>query len=287
MIIIKTKGGLGNQMFQYAFGRVLSLKLGTELALDTHQTTNIAGLKKDIERPFELDKFNIAAHIATPSEIGAMRNPLRLYLNKIWRKLTRHDYYKFNPSSLNAKDGTYFEGYWWQSEKYFKSIRDTLLKELTLKNPHGAEGEKIAQMIQQSPVSVSIHIRRGDYATDPATTRHHGLTTPEYYKYAIDRITQIAPTSHFFIFSDDIEYAKKALTISSPHHFVSGSSIPAHEELILMSRCTHHIIANSSFSWWSAWLGTAPDKIVIAPNEWLADSSINTSDICPESWIRI
>jgi hypothetical protein len=285
MIIINLKGGLGNQMFQYAFGRSLTLRHHTRLALDITKSS-IKGLKKDIDRPFLLDHFNIQADIATDEEVRKTRQPLYLYLSKMWRKLTHYNYFKFDPSFLSIKTG-YIEGFWWQSEKYFSGIRDILLKEFTLKNGLEAEAEKIAEKIRLSENSVSLHVRRGDFVHDPSTLAHHGLMDIMYYKEAVRIISEKTNSPAFYIFSDDIEWAKEHLSFLSPSIFVSGNTLSSPEELTLMSLCRHHIIANSSFSWWGAWLGTASDKIVIAPKRWLVNPAIDVSDVYPPSWITI
>ena len=184
-------------------------------------------------------------------------------------------------------DNTYFEGFWWQSELYFKNIRDILLKEFTLRNDFGVEAKRIARDIDYNKYSVSVHIRRGDYVSDSTTLAHHGFLGGEYYKEAIDLMNKKTIRPSFYVFSDDIEWVKTNLSFSYPVLFVSDENIPTHEELILMSLCTHHIIANSSFSWWGAWLGRNSEKIVIAPKRWISDETVDTSDIYPDSWIKI
>jgi len=287
MIIIKLKGGLGNQMFQYAFGRKLSLKLNTELALDIDEDTELKGLKQDIVRPFLLNRFNIKAKIATSKEITKIRKPFRLYLAKLLRKLKNYNYYKFDPQTFNIKDNSYLEGHWWQSEQYFKDIRSQIIEDFTLSKDLSTDSEKIAESIRQTQSSVSLHIRRGDYANDPTTLAYHGLASIEYYKKAIDMIQEKKDHPVFYIFSDDIEWVKENFPLPSLSQIVSDKNIPEYEELALMSLCKDHIIANSSFSWWGAWLGQDKDKLVIAPSQWITDKTIDTSDIYPPEWIRV
>jgi hypothetical protein len=287
MIIIKSKGGLGNQMFQYAFGRALSLKRNTDLALDIAEETTLKGIKRDTNRAYTLYHFDIKARIAAPEDIRTSRKPLSLYLSKVWRKISKYNYYAFNPRLLEKKDGAYFEGFWWQSEKYFKDIRQTLLQDFTLKEGLGTEAEKVAESIRHTESPVALHVRRGDYANDPATLAVHGLAPREYYREALQLITEKSPHPVFYVFSDDIEWAKENLSFPYPVLFVSEKNIPDYEELVLMSLCKHHIIANSSFSWWGAWLGTDPEQVVIAPKQWIADPSLNTEDLYPEGWIKI
>ena len=287
MIIIKLKGGLGNQMFQYSFGHKLALKLNAELALDIDEDTELKGLKQDIVRPFLLNRFNIKATIATPEEITRIRSPFKLYLEKLFRKLKNYNYYKFDPQTLNIKDNSYLEGHWWQSEKYFKDIRQQILGDFTLSKDLSTDSEKIAESIKLTQSPVSLHIRRGDYANDPTTLAYHGLAPIEYYKKAISVIQEKRDHPIFYIFSDDIEWVKENFPLPALSQIVSDKNIPEYEELALMTLCKDHIIANSSFSWWGAWLGQDKNKIVIAPSQWITDKDIDTNDIYPEEWIRI
>lgn len=286
MVIIKTKGGLGNQMFQYAFGRALSVHQNTEFALDINVRSNVKGIKTDINRPFLLDHFNIAAKIASRDEVSRLRSPFFLYLAKLWRKMTDYNYYHFDPSFLAKKGNRYFEGFWWQSEQYFKDIRPTLLQDFTLKNGFGTDAKKIAEAIRRTESPISVHARRGDYVKDPATHAHHGLATLDYYQEAVKTMCEKIPHPVFFVFSDDIEWAEQHLSFPFSAFFVSGRGISIPEELMLMSLCKHHIIANSSFSWWGAWLGTDPEKVIIAPKKWISDKTVNTKDIYPPTWIQ-
>ena len=290
MIIIKLKGGLGNQMFQYAFGRKLSLKLNTPLYLDINEDTETKGLKQDIVRPFLLNRFNIKASIATLEETTLIRKPLKIYFTKLFKKLTKYNHYKFDPKVLSIKDNTYLEGYWFQSEKYFSNVRTQLLEDFTLSQNLSTEAEKIAESIRQAQSSVSVHIRRGDYANDPVTLAYHGLAPIEYYKQAIKLLQEKRDHPVFYIFSDDIEWVKQNFPLPPLSQIVSdknSGNLAEYEELALMSLCKDHIIANSSFSWWGAWLGQDKNKMVIAPKQWIADKTVDTNDIYPKEWIRV
>ena len=136
--------------------------------------------------------------------------------------------------------------------------------------------------------SVSIHVRRGDYLTNPVTFQTHGLCDIDYYKKAIDEILDLVDKPHFFIFSDDQSWAKSNIIFGAPTDYVMhNNSLKNYEDLRLMSYCRHHIIANSSFSWWGAWLGNNPEKIVIAPKKWFNDPKIDTTDLIPDTWLRL
>jgi len=293
MIIVKLMGGLGNQMFQYAAARRLSNVNNVPLKFDLdwfedHST--------DIKREYELNIFNIQAEIATPDEIGNLKEPAGKppLFSRIKKKLQlnhkqthiRQKHYHFDPDILKLGSNIYFEGYW-QSEKYFKDINDIIRKEFTLKPEPDRLNRKMADSIRSSD-SISLHVRRGDYISNEITNKYHGTCSPEYYNNTIEIITSKVKTPHFFVFSDEPEWTKENLDIKYPATYIDHNGPEnAYEDLRLMSLCKHHIIANSSFSWWGAWLNPSPDKIVIAPSKWFSDSSINTNDLIPGNWIRI
>lgn len=237
MIIVKLKGGLGNQMFQYAFGKKISIDRKTNLKFDKTFLENTIWQKLTgvTVRAYELGEFNVKAQFS-----------------KFWQR------------------NNYFDGYW-QNEKYFKKIKPILLKDFTLRNKSD-KFLKFKKMISNTN-SVSIHIRRGDYVERKVTKDYHGVLGFDYYFKAFELIGKKTKHPRFFIFSDDP-------TISSFSGLTDG------EELILMSKCKHNIIANSSFSWWGAWLNKNPSKIVIAPKKWFGVGVKNTVAL-PKEWIRI
>ncbi len=259
---VSIKAGLGNQLFQYTYGRSLELS-GKRVVFDISffHGNSAPG---DTKRAFALDKFNIKTQ-------APMETSTHMWCG-IYKKIRR-------------LFGMHVDEYY-QVETYANRIETHIQKEFTLKQPLSLEGKQILLNIQKSQ-SVSIHIRRGDYVTDPKTHAYHGVCSPEYYVNAIKHITEVVGESpHFFIFTDDIIWAKKHLNLENVT-FVSGNGLPDYEELMLMSACKHNIIANSSFSWWGAWLNKNTKKIVIAPKEWFAHRQKNDTDIVPSSWIRI
>jgi len=136
--------------------------------------------------------------------------------------------------------------------------------------------------------SISLHIRRGDYVSNVYTNSVHGTCSLDYYQQAVTLLESKLNNPHFFIFSDDLAWAKEHLSFIENVTFVElDVNIPDHDEMFLMSQCLHHIIANSSFSWWGAWLNKNLDKIVIAPKRWFIDETYNTSDLIPDAWIRL
>jgi hypothetical protein len=290
MIITKLKGGLGNQMFQYATGRFLALQNRTDLALDHkgyEKTKN-----SDTPREFELDKFNLQYKKINSSEIHKIKNPSgqvsRIH-RAIKQKIFSIKHLDYSEHFLNQKinKDIYLNGFF-QSEKNFLPIRDVLLKEFTLKEEFQSElSKKISGQISAEINSVSIHIRRGDYASDQKTKNYHGTCSLSYYEKAISLIKEKIDNPYFYIFSDDVEWVKNNLELDCPHKIISGNNLLIQEELILMSHCKHNIIANSSFSWWGAWLNQNNDKIIIAPTPWVNKKPNPHPNILPESWITL
>jgi len=285
MIIVKLQGGLGNQLFQYAAGRNLAIKNNTTLKLDIHSYQN------NPDRSYGLDIFNIDEHFATDAEISNLN---KAGLNKLVEKLKPfaskttiiEDNHDFNKDVLELSGNKYLIGYW-QSEKYFKSIENLIRQEITLKDKLSENYSDMAIEIK-STNSISLHVRRGDYMANPKFSKIFQILDLDYYKKAIDLITEQIADPSFYVYSDDLPWAKDNLPIPHPHVFVNpDKKLKDGEELMLMSLCKHNIIANSSFSWWVAWLNQNPEKIVIAPKKWSNDNSTNTFDLLPNNWIKI
>ena len=300
IIISRISGGLGNQLFQYAVARSIAENNGAQTVLDTSWFINN---KNDTKRDFLLPFFNISAREMKKEDEKNINLPDTInntFYNKIKRKIFRilenlkpldkkkfiiEPSFNFHPEILKIRNSCYLSGVW-QSEKYFKEIEDIIRKEFTLKNkPAKKTGEWIEKI--ENANSVSLHIRRGDYVENQKTNQFHGTCDLGYYEKAIKIISEKIKNPEFFIFSDDINWAKDNLKINFPTYFVSDKDIPDYEELIVMSKCKHDIIANSSFSWWGAWLNQNKDKIVIAPKNWFKAKHLDTKDLIPESWLTI
>ncbi|PIT89084.1 MAG: alpha-1,2-fucosyltransferase [Candidatus Levybacteria bacterium CG10_big_fil_rev_8_21_14_0_10_36_7] len=290
-IITKLQGGLGNQMFQYAIGRHLALKNNANLKLD------ISYYESEKMRKYGLDVFNITENFATPEEISWF-NKFKRRGGKIWvlynkifannKIYVQPKHFHFDPEVLTLKHPLYLNGDW-VTEKYFKDIEDTIRKEFTVKNELTGKDKEIAKIITNTN-SIGIHIRRADYITDTATTDYHGVCSMEYYDKAVKFIAQKIDNPHFFIFSDDHEWMEQNMNLDFPVTYVSHNTIDkGYADLRLLSMCQHQIIANSTFSWWGAWLNTNPNKIVLAPKKWFnkVKSNVNTKDVIPESWIKL
>lgn len=286
MIIVNLKGGIGNQMFQYALGKKLALKNNDtlKLAIDTLQKARSVG---DMHRPYSLDAFSISAEIATASEVRTIKYPygiISMWVRFINARILKKTNIGFIPEVLNWRGDLFLDGYW-QSPSYFTDIRDTLLTEFTLETPVSDVMSSYKQQIESS-TSVSIHIRRGDYVENPRVRKEFGICEPAYYKAAIVHVTEKLTAPTFFIFSDDIQWVKENLSLPESTVFVQDSDLKAVEELTLMAMCKHNIIANSTFSWWGAWLNANKNKIVVCPTPWFENNSSDLN-LIPKIWIQL
>jgi len=287
MIIINLKGGLGNQMFQYALGRKMSLKNEDELKLDVYGL-EVANKVGDIYRPFDLGEFNIQNIHASAEEIKKLKYPLGIFSKLMRRfrfKVLKKTHGGWEPEILEQTEDMYLDGFW-QSPKYFEDIREEILKDFSLKSPLSPNFLSWTSKIQETN-SVALHVRRSDYASNPRVLKEFGVCSANYYSTAITYLKKHTNSASFFIFSDDIEWVKKNLTLPDNSIFVSDKTLTTTEELILMSKCSHNIIANSSFSWWSAWLNTNERKIVIAPIPWFNTKKHIYKDLIPDLWISL
>lgn len=292
MIITKLIGGLGNQMFQYAAGKALALKYNTSLKVDD------SFLKKpaqgiDTQRYFELDIFEVPVLIASYNETEKY---LKRVNNKFSRELQRR--FPFLFKSLRAvesgstyhveferyPENTYLDGFW-QSELYFAKYENEIRNLFKFKKEIINRNLELVSKINTAKNAVSIHVRRGDYINNPEANKFHGLCSLDYYTEAINLIKDKVSDVSLFVFSDDIPWCKNNFKFNLPIEFVETHN--PHSDLYLMTRCKHNIIANSSFSWWGAWLNDNPDKIVVAPKQWFANKNIDTKDVIPEKWIKL
>lgn len=275
MIIIKLQGGLGNQMFQYATARAIgnhSIYLDTDF-LSAHQSSTEDFTKRD----FELAVFkNIK--VKTPSSI------LKCFIKKNLPFFSNYIYQSEKNEIILLKDikspNIYLDGYF-QNELYFNNVRTELL--VDFKFPAISSGNNaLMYTIVNDKKSVSIHVRRGDYLK-PAISAFHGVLGLDYYELAKEEIESRIGEANYYVFSDDIDWCKSHM-IGDNFRFVSNTSSHAWEDMYLMSLCKNNIIANSSYSWWGAWLNLNSNKIVIAPKKWFYEIE---TEIVPRTWIKI
>lgn len=284
--IIKFNGGLGNQMFQYAFGYVLEKTTGAKTLFD------MSFFEKKYARPYELDIFNLKAKFVEDfllklklKLIWKFRKNLK---NKSFLGLTffpepHFEYYKY---ALKIKPNTYIEGFF-QSEKYFKKYENEIRTAFTFKNKPESFNQFLINEMNKSN-SVSIHIRRGDYIQKKRYQEVYATCSMDYYKRAVEYIAQKHENLKLFVFSDDIQWVRSNWDLPYETIFVDNNSgDKSFEDMRLMSNCKHNIIANSTFSWWGAWLNNNKEKIVIAPKKWFNDKKINQEDLFPEEWVRL
>jgi hypothetical protein len=295
VIITKLEGGHSNQLFQYAAARRLADHLGVDLFLDLSWFDNIVDI--DSPRPYELNDYIFAQHFITRDKFALVEDKPTNLKAKIYdlskgRVKPRIKHYRqpghdFDKNVLKLPDNTYLDG-WWQDERYFKDIRPILLKEIELKTKPNAKNANWLEQIKKSN-SVSIHIRRGDYVTNNHTNKYHGVLPMAYYEKAVGGLAKKLGQAdlQLFIFSNDMDWCKQNLKFKFPTVFVDGHNVGA-EDMRLMKHCKHNISANSTFSWWGAWLNQNPDKVIITPKVWFQHKEDNAAaSIVPPGWIRL
>lgn len=281
MVIVKIMGGLGNQMFQYALARKLQ-SMGKRVVLDTSYYDVVP--EGDTVRKNWLHSFR---HQFEETSAPSM---MRIKVCSLLARFAHEPYVlsdrsgRFCPSVLTLRSG-YVIGYW-QSEKYFLDIDALLREDFALAPDSLKEAERrIWKEVMSVPNSVALHIRQGDYLREENARRFGGICTAEYYKKAVADMIEKLGNCKFFVFTDAPEEVDSFLPQGADFQLLSDGTGDEWFELFLMSQCKHHIIANSSFSWWGAWLNYNPDKIVIAPGRWTNDG--DCEDIYCAKWIRI
>jgi hypothetical protein len=286
MIIARIYGGLGNQMFQYAAGRRLACRHHTQLKLDT------SWYERFDERGFQLDIFNFDVRFASKKEVADLlrKSRTRKLFNRFWPLSQTHitaNGNGFDDRVLTLGDNVLLDGYW-QSERYFADIANTIRRDFEFEAPLEGENRALAARIQ-SCVAVSLHVRRGDYVENAVNLEKYASLDTDYYLDCISRMNQIEPEAQYFVFSDDQQWVGDQLGNVRNLTIVDiNDTSQAHEDLRLMSMCRHNIIANSTFSWWGAWLNRNADKKVFAPKQWFSKKSGRSADhVIPESWIHV
>ncbi len=303
MIITSLTGGLGNQMFQYAAGLALAEHRRTVLKLDVSWFRADPGY--EAHNRYALSCFNITEQFATQEEIDRVRG-VRLTRTERWsvalaqalrlkQYATRHaapgnwhqpPTFAHYPAFLEQPDPTYLNGMF-QSEKFFANVADLLRLHFTFRYPVNAEVSALAARIRSGP-SAAMHFRRGDYSRNATFSREIGVLDLAYYHRAAGLLRERSPEAKLYIFSDDIEAVAREFTPPGPHEFVRCiKPVHAYEKIRLMSLCDHLAIANSTFSWWAAWLNPSPTKLVLAPEPWLDQSPHDASDVVPANWTRL
>jgi len=284
-------------MFQYAFAYVLGKKFGLEVIFDFAFFEDVKKYEYATNREFELGVFNLNCTEATEEDLAKVVPSKRR--SRFQKFLWQHFKLKafapdgntflqtvfsdYDESLLQSPDYYYYNGYF-QNEKYFRSQREDLLKCFSSEIPLDEKNRQVLDQIQETN-SVSLHVRRGDYVTLECANKFHGTCPLEYYKKAVKRIAKTVKNPHFFVFSDDIDWVNENLKTEYPLTIVDLNQGKGWLDLNLMKHCKHNIIANSSFSWWGAWLNQNPEKIVIAPKKW--NTQNKRCEIIPKEWVKL
>ena len=287
MVILQLSGGLGNQMFEYALYLSLRAK-GKHVKID-----DVSDYRTPDRRPVQLSVFDADYERASEEEVIRYTDSSLSPLSRIRRKLTGRKSLLYRERDMEydetvfERDPVYLTGFF-QSEKYFADVKEEVRRRLTFSERVKAElsesYREILTRIEAVP-SVSVHVRRGDYLHASHNGMYEGICTLDYYRKAMAQIREKEPEAVFFLFSNDMEWTKEHLAGPDCVPVEGGSEEKGYLDLYLMSRCRHNIIANSSFSWWGAWLNDNPEKQVIAPARWI--NGRECRDIYTEGMIRI
>jgi hypothetical protein len=296
MITIRMTGGIGNQLFQYALGLHLKEVYQKEVQFDT-SFYNINGQDDATIRDLDIESFtlgdlqkNNSSNILSKSVLAKGQR----FLERLFVPYYRQSYFfeqtlRFDPNVFKVKNSVYLDGYW-QSPEYFKGIEGKLRSQFVIENKMTEYAAGLSKRINDMKNAISIHIRRSDYLNKYS---HVYYSQPiSYYLASLKVIKGYLQTDNIklIVFSDDIEWCRTNLDFKYPTIFVDALQRPSYEDMILMSQCSHHIIANSTYSWWGAWLNKNDDKIVVAPKNWFLEpykNEIYTQSIIPSSWIRL
>lgn len=285
-VVVGLSGGLGNQMFQYAAGRSLAARFGVPLALD------LSWFGGRSDRRFALHPFKIKAleryqfPWLMPRGQALLSRFSRRWLPRlmgvtVWRE--PHFHYSSDFASLSKP--VYLEGYW-QSYRYFQEIRPLLMQEFALREALPSACTLLLAEINDSD-SICVHFRRGDYLSNPVAASYHGICQIDYYLAGIRELCQGLLRPRVFVFSDDPGWVRSSFFVDCPMTLVdSNGPDDAHLDLLLMAACRHFVIANSSLSWWGAWLSSHAGKKVIAPSRWFQNADHDTRDLLPPTWKR-
>ncbi len=285
MIIVRMTGGLGNQMFQYAAGYALASLHGVELALD------ISGFESYKLHKFGLDKLQISARILPVGQENRSQVVQRIVRRFArWIGRSECDYtersLRFDPAFFELNGEAKVEGYF-QSQEYFQSFATELRREFVPRKPLRPEHKSLIDQMGERE-SVMLHIRRGDYVSNAHTLKVHGICTVDYYRNAMTLLeSRLTNKPQYFVFSNDMQWVKDHLPMAQGTVFVQGNENAPELELQIMSSCRHHVIANSSFSWWAAWLGQHDGQIVVAPKPWFDSSENDSTDLIPSGWVQV
>ena len=286
-VIVGLAGGLGNQLFQYAAGRALSLKLGNDLKIEHSRFLE--------DRHYGLENFDIPATIEAYTDRKWLHRNFLSIANRLAKRflkkrkglpIYREPHFHYDSRFEDITAPVFLEGYF-QSERYFRPFEETIRQDLAIPKSYPIRCLPILDRISQCD-AIAIHIRRGDYVSVKKNVNIYHLQSNQYYQSAVTLISQGLKKPRCFIFSDDPAWVIENMKLDLPWEVVNiNSTKEVFWDLALMRQCKHFVIANSSLSWWGAWLGNDPYKIVIAPKKWFKSGNLNTQDLIPENWLRL
>jgi hypothetical protein len=299
MIIVGVKNGLGNQMFQFAFGKVLEWKYGINVYYDIMNDAFVSGFRTD------MDVFEIGDYSTVDKELVEVFKPFSIAKYRIERKYLSYTYYKLrrivHPSKLvleslpskycelfekfNFQKDYYFMGHW-MNMRYFDGYENRIKALFQLKDKDFYQTGEAREMLDSDYDTVSVHIRRGDYLSSEFMEK----IEMDYYNKALEVIRTKVPNPFLYIFTNDPDWVRDEFNYQIPYVLVSGNKgSDSYKDMMLMSLCKHNIIANSSFSWWGAFLNKNKDAIIISPAKWYSAIEKNTHvhNMIPEKWTRL
>ncbi len=299
MVTVFFRGGLGNQLFQYAAGLSFAQRNNTGTIFDIVHVNDRFPRANFTYRTFDLPEvfaiepsYTRLSVVSSKIKIPGVWLGLDLFFMNLAQALGsskmvyENEKKGFDGEAFEARGNLILYGRW-ENENYFKGIEAVLREKLRFRNRLTGGAVRLAEEIEKAN-SVSIHIRRGDFVESNKVKGLMAVVGSDYYAKAIAHIKKNVSRPHFFIFSNDIEWCKQNFRVDAPTTYVEPQDAGPHGafDLELMSRCKHNIIANSTFSWWGAWLNINPGKIVVAPSRWFADPSM-PADIVPRAWVRM
>ena len=298
MIVVQLTGGLGNQMFQYATARALAARRRTELVLDSSWIDGGGGSVTGELRRYELGCFELDAPLVPVERVARLPRSRAARLRRllprggrpVLHEMVEPPFGRPLPALLDAPDDSYLRGYW-QNTTYFEHAEPLLRRDFTFRPAIVERSADVAAAISTSPrPTASVHVRRSDYVADPGVRERMGPLEPEYYRRALAAVAERAGRVRTFVFTDDPEWCESHLERDADADILGATRAEGDtwaSFMHLMTLCDHHVLANSSFGWWGAWLDPRADKIVVAPEPWLQDPRWDNSRRLPESWLRV
>lgn len=299
--VVRLTGGLGNQMFQYAFGQALRLATGLQVHYDARSLFDGGRIEGDTPREYSLGHLNVDVAFASDAELDFLgvkySNEVKVGLHSLVsnlrtpgrsnRVIQEKGFGYRNEVFSKGRTAKYFSGYW-QSAKYLAGIEEAIRSEFQPRTALSTEAEDLKQRIEALGAAC-VNVRRGDFVSDEKTRKFHGYMDADYYTSGLKRLRRTGTFDHVFVFSDEPEWCASNLTLPGNIEVVAHRFAGPHftHYMHLMSSCSGFVIPNSTFGWWGAWISNVSGNQIVSPRNWFADNTIDTTDVVPESWIRL